>query len=136
MVNDKEQAEINSLTVNTCVIRRQLLKEAVVEGFHLQTTEMSDVVRRHTIVMEEPPTALVANNAVVSSPSDYRLQEFALEAEGSVGVIANGKAKEMTITRGIGEIVTTIGLVHPRSFEEAMGVSGTQRLTIGIEDDN
>ena len=49
-------------------------------------------------MMEEPPATLITSNAVVGCPSDYGLQEFALEAEGAVGVITNGKAEEVTIT--------------------------------------
>ena len=99
-----------------------LFKQAVVEWHHLQTAQVSDVVGRHTVVVEEPPAAFVTDNAVMRGPTDYGLQELALEAERTVRIVTNGHAKQVAVTCGISKVVATIGLVHPRSLEEAMGV--------------
>ena len=48
----------------------QLFKEFVVQWHHLKAAEVCYVARRHAIVVEEPPSALVADDAVMRSPTD------------------------------------------------------------------
>ena len=47
--------------------------------------------------MEEPPTAFVADDAVMGGPTNDGLQQFALEAERSVRIVAHSQAKQMTV---------------------------------------
>ena len=74
---------------------------------------MSDVVRGHAVVVEEPPAALVANDAVVSGPTDYGLQQFALETEGTIGIVAYSQTEQVAVACRIGEEVLAVCLVHP-----------------------
>ena len=97
---------------------------------------MGDVIRRNAVVMEEPPAAFVANDAVMGGPAYDGLQKFALETEGAVRVVACSKAEQVTVASRVGEVVATASLVHPRCFEKAMGVTGLEGLTVGIQNDD
>ena len=113
-----------------------LIKEVWVEFLHLEAAQVCDAVAGHTVVVEQPPAALVLHDAVVRGPAHDGLQQLALEAEGSVGVVADGEAKQMTVAGGIGEEVLLADLVHPGGLEEAVGVASLQGLAVGIEDDD
>jgi len=113
-----------------------LIKEVWVEFLHLEAAQVCDAVAGHAVVVEQPPAALVLHDAVVRGPSYDGLQQLALEAEGSVGVVADGEAEQVTVAGGIGEEVLLADLVHPGGLEEAVGVAGLQGLAVGIEDDD
>ena len=90
-----------------------LFEQLVVERHYFQAAEMGDVIRRNAVVMEEPPTVLVTYDAMMRSPSDNGLQQFALEAERSVGIVAYSQAKQMAVACRVAEIVAAVPLVHP-----------------------
>ena len=97
---------------------------------------MSDIVRRYTIVIEQEPLALILYDAVVCGPAYDGIEDDTLISEGTVGVVTDGIAEEVAVASGLAEVILAIIFVHPRSLEEAMRVTGFQRLTILIKDNH
>ena len=58
---------------------------------------MRNVIRGNAVVVEEPPAALVTDDAVVCCPANDRLKQFALEAEGTIRIIAYSKAEQVAV---------------------------------------
>ena len=96
---------------------------------------MCDIVAGYTVVIEQIPLALVLYDRVVSGPSYDGIQDDALIGERSVGVVADGIAQQVAVTRRIGEVVLAIVLMHPAGLKEAVGVTSLQGLTVLINDD-
>ena len=74
---------------------------------------MGDVVRGYAVVVEKPPAVFVANDAVVSGPTHNGLQQFAFEAEGTIGIVAHSQTEQVAVARRIGEEVLAVCLMHP-----------------------
>ena len=125
--------------MNVCSLILDLLNGAVLiveQALHLQRTQMGDVVRGYTVVVEQEPLALVLDDAVVGSPAHDGVEEHALIGERAVGVVADGVAEEVAVASGVAEIVFAVVLVHPRCLEETMGIAGLQGLTVFVDDDH
>ena len=87
-------------------------------------------------MIEQIPLALVLYDAVMGGPTNDGFQNHTLIGERSIGVVADGVAKEVAVAGGVREIVLTIVLVHPRCLEEAMRVASLQGLSVLVEDNN
>jgi hypothetical protein len=94
---------------------------------------MSDVLRRHTVMIAQIPLPLILYDRVMSGPTYYRVEYHTLITEWSVRRVTNGIAEIMTVTCRVREIVLTIILMHPRCLEEAMGIASLHGLTVLIE---
>ena len=97
---------------------------------------MGNVVRRYAIVVEQEPLTLILHNAVMGCPTNNGIENHALIGERAVGVVTNGIAEEVAVTRRVTEIVLTIVLMHPRGLEETMGVACLQGLTILVDNNH
>jgi hypothetical protein len=64
-------------------------------------------------VVAQIPLSFVLYDRVMGCPTYDGIEDNALIAEWSIGVVANSIAEEMAITCRIREIVLTIILVHP-----------------------
>ena len=106
----------------------------VEQALHLQGTQMGNIVGGYTVVIQQIPLPLKLYDAVVSCPTHYGLQNHTLIGEGAVRVIANGIAEQVTVAGRIREVVLTLILVHPRSFEETVRVARLQRLAVPAQD--
>ena len=84
-------------------------------------------------MVEEIPLAFVLGDGVVSGPANDRSEDHALIGERSVRIVTNGIAEEVAVACRVGEVVLTVVLVHPRSFEETVWVAGFQRLSVLVE---
>ena len=85
--------------------------------------------------MEQEPTSAPFDDTVMGGPTYYRLQQFATETEGPIRRMTGSIAEEVAVARAVAEIVDSIAFVHPRGFEETMGIVGTQRLSVVVHDD-
>ena len=87
-------------------------------------------------MVEEPPSAFVAYNAVMCGPAHNGLQQFALEAERSVRIVTDSEAEQVTVASRVGEIVASIPFVHPRCLEKPMRVASLERFAVLINNDD
>jgi len=80
---------------------------------NFQTAQPCLAVGRYTIVMEQIPLTLIFTDTVMCCPTYNRLQKFVLVNERSVWVISYGITQEMTVARGIREIILSLVFMHP-----------------------
>ena len=96
---------------------------------------MSDIVRRYTVVIEQEPFALILHNAMVCGPTYDWIKDDALRGKGAIRIVTNSIAEHVAVACRIAKVILAVILVHPGSLEEAVRITGLQRLTVLIEDD-
>ena len=82
------------------------------------------------------PLTLELDDAVVGSPAYDGVEDDALIGERSVGIVADGIAKEVAVARGVRELVLTVVFVHPAGLEETVWVAGLQGLAVLVENEH
>ena len=104
-----------SLIVKVLFVDHFLYRAILVveQALNLQATEVGDVVGRYTVVIEQIPLSLILYDAVVSGPTNNRIQDDTLIGEWSIRIVTDGIAEEVAITSRITEIVLAVVLVHP-----------------------
>ena len=74
---------------------------------------MGDIVRGHTVVVEEEPLVLKLHDRMMGRPTNNRIENHALIGEGSVRIVTDSIAEHVAVTSRVREIILTIILVHP-----------------------
>ena len=105
----------------------------VEQALNLQRTQMGDIVRGYTVVIAQIPLTLILDNRVVGGPTYDGVEDDALIAERSVGIVTDGVAEEVAVAGRVREIVLAIVFVHPRSLEETVGVACLHGFTVLVE---
>ena len=85
----------------------------VEQALHLEGAQVSDVVRRHAVVIEQEPFALVLHDAMVCCPAYNGIEDDALVGEGTIRIVADGVAEHVAVTGGVAEVILAVILVHP-----------------------
>ena len=91
---------------------------------HFQRAQMGNIIRGYTVVVAEIPLAFELYDGVVGSPTYDRVKNDTFIGEWSIGIVANSIAEQVAVARRVGEIIISIVFVHPRGFEETVGITG------------
>ena len=85
-------------------------------------------------MIEEIPFSLKLYNRVVIRPAFHRLEYIALIGERAIGIVSYRISDKMRVSRGVGQIVLSVIVVHPSRLKESAGIiSSFDRLTTFIQ---
>ena len=85
-------------------------------------------------MIEQEPLALVLHDTMMGRPAYDRVEDDTLIGEGTIGIVADGIAEEVTVARRVAEVILSIVLMHPGGLEETVGIACLQGRTVFVKD--
>ena len=97
----------------------------VEELLHLHAAAVAEAAGKCGIVIIEEPAALEFDDRMMRRPTDYRAEDLALEGERPRRTGGSRIDEQVSVARGVGEVVDTLEFVNPGALEiTACGIAG------------